>query len=57
MKSERQSLKHTFRFVSDREVQEMKGYYTRYSFRVTEGEIKEFVSEEEAEEYTEEETD
>ena len=57
MKSERQNLRHTFRFVSDREVQEMKGYYTRYSFRVTEGEIKEFVSEEEAEEYTEEETD
>lgn len=35
----------------------MNGYYTRYSFRVTEGDIKEFVNEEEAEEYTEEETD
>ena len=34
----------------------MNGYYTRYSFRVKEGSIHEFVSEEEAKEYLDEET-
>lgn len=34
----------------------MKGYYDRYSFRVKEGAILEFVSEEEAKEYLDEDT-
>ena len=38
------------------EVQEMNGYYTRYSFRVKEGAILEFVNEEEAKEYIDEDT-
>ena len=35
----------------------MTGYYTRYSFRVKEGDILEFVSEEEAREYEKETTE
>ena len=34
----------------------MSGYYTRYSYRVKDGDILEFVSEEEAREYLEEDT-
>ena len=34
----------------------MNGYYTRYSFRVKEGPILEFVNEAEAKEYLDEET-
>lgn len=34
----------------------MNGYYTRYSYRVKEGAILEFVNEEEAREYYDEET-
>lgn len=33
----------------------MKGYYTRYSYRTLEGDVHEFVSEEEAREYYDEE--
>ena len=33
----------------------MSGYYTRYSFRSTEGDVLEFVSEEEMKEYYDEE--
>ena len=35
----------------------MTGYYTRYSFRVDEGEIREFVDENEALEYAQETTE
>lgn len=39
------------------EVQEMDGYYTRYSFRSLKGDVLEFVSEEEAREYYEDTTE
>ena len=52
------NLKHISRHATHKgkEVQEMNGYYTRYSFRVKEGAILEFVNEAEAKEYLDEET-